>query len=79
MVRVANGALRLPTYGRQSSMPMFSPNRRKRRRFVSPTSDELVVISCADLFSFPKHVWGIGFCGMRVGVFDLHGMFLEST
>ena len=33
-VRISNGELRLTTYGRKSSMPIFSPNRCKRRRFV---------------------------------------------
>ena len=34
LVRVANRELRLTTYGRQSNVPIFSPNRCTRRHFV---------------------------------------------
>ena len=34
LASVADGELRLTTYGRQRSMPIFSPNRCTRRRFV---------------------------------------------
>lgn len=43
--------------------------------------DELVVISSTGLFVclFFRGFWGIWFWGIIVGVFDVHGMFLEST
>ena len=50
--------LRLTMYGRQSSMPIFSPNRSHGGVSFSPTCDELVVISCADLLLLLIGIFG---------------------